>query len=85
MKSLVVKRGITINGYETSITLEDAFWISLKEIAHSRRATLSKLLAEIDETRQGNLSSAIRVFVLEQVRRNAAKLVEDRVSGRAAR
>jgi predicted DNA-binding ribbon-helix-helix protein len=68
MKSSVVKHAITINGHETSITLEDAFWNSLKEIAHCRRVTLSKLLAKIDETRQGNLSSAIRVFVLEHIR-----------------
>ena len=78
MKSSVVKRAITINGYETSISLEDAFWNDLKEIAHCRRTALSKLLAEIDETRQGNLSSAIRVFVLEQARnRNTGKTARE--------
>ena len=66
MKSSVVKHSILINGRKTGVSLEEAFWSDLKEIAHTRRATLSELVAEIDETRQhGNLSSAIRLFVLE--------------------
>jgi predicted DNA-binding ribbon-helix-helix protein len=72
MKSLVVKRSIVIDGHKTSVSLEDAFWSDLKEIAHSRRATLSKLVADIDETRHGNLSSAIRVFILEYFREGQA-------------
>jgi predicted DNA-binding ribbon-helix-helix protein len=68
MKSLVVKRSVDIDGRKTSVSLEDAFWSDLKEIAHMQRATLSKVIAEIDKGRQGNLSSAIRVFVFEQVR-----------------
>jgi len=69
MKSLVVKRSIVIDGHKTSISLEDAFWSDLKEIAHAHQATLSKLVADIDQTRQqSNLSSAIRVFVLEYIR-----------------
>jgi predicted DNA-binding ribbon-helix-helix protein len=69
MKSSVVKRSIVIDGHKTSVSLEDAFWSDLKEIAHTRRATLSELVAEIDETRQhGNLSSAIRLFVLGHFR-----------------
>jgi predicted DNA-binding ribbon-helix-helix protein len=69
MKSLVVKRSIVIDGHKTSVSLEDAFWSDLKEIAHVQRATLSELVARIDETRQqNNLSSAIRLFVLEHVR-----------------
>jgi predicted DNA-binding ribbon-helix-helix protein len=69
MKSSVVKRSIVIDGHKTSVSLEDAFWSDLKEIAYTRRATLSELVAEIDETRQhGNLSSAIRLFVLEHFR-----------------
>ena len=68
MKSLVVKRSVDIDGHKTSVSLEDAFWNDLKEIAHVQRATLSKVIAEIDKGRQGNLSSAIRVFVFEQVR-----------------
>ncbi|MGB7279413.1 MAG: ribbon-helix-helix domain-containing protein [Pseudolabrys sp.] len=69
MKSLVVKRSVDIDGRKTSVSLEDAFWSDLKEIALMQRATLSKVIAEIDKgRRQGNLSSAIRVFVLDQVR-----------------
>ena len=68
MKSLIVKHTIVINGHKTSVTLEDAFWSGLKEIAHAQEATLSELVAKIDQTRQqGNLSSAIRLFVLEHV------------------
>src|SRR5579871_5215122 len=66
MKSPVVKRSIVIAGHKTSISLEDAFWKALKEIAIARRATLSDLVASIDSERQhGNLSSAIRLFVLD--------------------
>lgn len=65
-KSAVVKRSVVICGHKTSVSLEDAFWGRLKKIANEQSGTLSKLVAEIDETRQnGNLSSAIRVFVLE--------------------
>jgi predicted DNA-binding ribbon-helix-helix protein len=69
MKSPVIKRSIIIDGHKTSITLEDAFWSGLKEIAHRHRSTLSKLVTQIDKTRQqGNLSSAIRLLVLEDIR-----------------
>jgi predicted DNA-binding ribbon-helix-helix protein len=65
MKSLVVKRSIVIAGHKTSVSLEDAFWTGLKEIAGARNATLSELVATIDTERElGNLSSAIRLFVL---------------------
>ena len=66
MKSLVLKRSIIIAGHETSVSLEDAFWMSLKEIAIVRGTTLSHLAGAIDAERQrGNLSSAIRLFVLD--------------------
>ena len=66
MKSPVIKRSIVIAGHKTSVSLEDAFWTGLKEIALSRRVTLSDLVAAIDSERQlGNLSSAIRLFVLD--------------------
>jgi predicted DNA-binding ribbon-helix-helix protein len=65
MKSLVVKRSVVVAGHKTSVSLEDPFWKSLKEIATSREVSLSDLLAAIDSGRHhGNLSSAIRVFVL---------------------
>src|SRR5262245_46748244 len=69
MKSPVVKRSIVITGHKTSVSLEDAFWSGLKDIAASRNLTLSELVASIDgERRQGNLSSAIRLFVLDHYR-----------------
>ena len=71
MKSSIVKRSVVIDGHKTSVSLEDQFWSGLKEIAHAQEATLSKLVTKIDETRQhGNLSSAIRLFVLDRVRAN---------------
>ena len=73
MKSPVVKRSIVITGHKTSVSLEDAFWTGLKDIATSRNMTLSELVAAIDaDRRQGNLSSAIRLFVLDHYRSNAA-------------
>jgi predicted DNA-binding ribbon-helix-helix protein len=69
MKSPVVKRSIVIAGHKTSVSLEDAFWRGLKDIAGGRDVTLSDLVASIDtERRHGNLSSAIRLFVLDYYR-----------------
>jgi predicted DNA-binding ribbon-helix-helix protein len=65
VKSTVVKRSVVIAGQKTSVSLEDAFWRSLKEIAIGRGTTLSELVTSIDvERRQGNLSSCLRLFVL---------------------
>ena len=69
MKSPVVKRSIVIAGHKTSVSLEDAFWGGLKDIAAARNMTLSDLVGSIDaDRRQGNLSSAIRLFVLDHYR-----------------
>jgi predicted DNA-binding ribbon-helix-helix protein len=69
MKSPVVKRSIVIAGHKTSVSLEDAFWTGLKEIADRNQQTLSDLVASIDSQRKhGNLSSAIRLFVLDHYR-----------------
>jgi predicted DNA-binding ribbon-helix-helix protein len=69
MKSPVIKRSIVIAGHKTSVSLEDAFWGGLKDIATGRGMTLSELVATIDTGRQhGNLSSAIRLFVLDHYR-----------------
>jgi predicted DNA-binding ribbon-helix-helix protein len=70
MKSSIVKRSVVIEGHKTSVSLEDQFWSALKEIAHARQMTVSKLISKIEETQKGNLSSAIRLFVLDQVRIN---------------
>jgi predicted DNA-binding ribbon-helix-helix protein len=66
MKSSILKRSIVVAGHKTSVSLEDAFWKDLREIAASRHTTLSDLVDAIDSKRlHGNLSSAIRTFVLE--------------------
>ncbi|MET0631362.1 MAG: ribbon-helix-helix domain-containing protein [Xanthobacteraceae bacterium] len=73
MKSLVIKRSVVIAGHKTSVSLEDAFWKALKDIAHERDMTSSDLVAAIDsERQQGNLSSAIRLFVLDYYRSQIA-------------
>ena len=70
MKSPVIKRSIVIAGHKTSVSIEDAFWAALKDIAKSRRQSLAELIGVIDGARRGaNLSSAIRVFVLDYYRR----------------
>jgi predicted DNA-binding ribbon-helix-helix protein len=69
MRSAIVKHSIGIAGHKTSVTLEDAFWNALKEIASEHDMSLSELVATIDEQReQGNLSSAIRIFVFDVYR-----------------
>lgn len=69
MKSAVIKRSVVISGHKTSVSLEDAFWNGLKEISKSHNMTLSDMVANIDSHRHhGNLSSTIRLFVLEQAR-----------------
>ena len=69
MKSLIAKRSIVVDGHKTSVSLEDAFWTALKEIAVQRKQRLSQLVGWIDSTRAGgNLSSALRLFVLSQYR-----------------
>ncbi|MGY8681205.1 ribbon-helix-helix domain-containing protein [Bradyrhizobium sp. UFLA05-153] len=72
MKSPVVKRSIVVGGHKTSVSLEEAFWTALKEIARRRNMTLSDLVGEIDRNRQqGNLSSAIRLYVLDYFKNRA--------------
>ena len=68
-KSLVIKRSIVVGGHKTSVSVEDDFWAALREIALRDRATLSGLVGSIDSQRQhGNLSSAVRLFVLNHYR-----------------
>lgn len=63
--SPVRKRSIVIGGHKTSVSLEDAFWKALREIAAASKRTLSDVVGEVDSTRdQGNLSSALRLRVL---------------------
>ena len=67
--SAIQKRSVRIAGHPTSISLEDAFWDALREIANARNVRLSELVEEIDAERSSqNLSSAIRVYVLSSFR-----------------
>lgn len=66
------KRSVRIAGHETSITMEDAFWSVLRQIAHERELSLNALITEIDEENEGNLSSAVRVYILQHLLKNAS-------------
>jgi predicted DNA-binding ribbon-helix-helix protein len=83
MNSPVVKRSIVVAGHKTSVSLEDEFWQGLKDIASDREMTLADLVGTIDTDRHnGNLSSAIRLFVLNHYRTQVGNL-DPRKSGRA--
>ena len=58
------KRSMLISGHQTSISLEDAFWVELKSICKMEKKSLNQIATEVDERRSGNLSSALRVFIL---------------------
>jgi predicted DNA-binding ribbon-helix-helix protein len=68
-RTLLIKHSVRIAGHATSVSLEAAFWDGLCELAARRHLSVNALLSEIDAERGGNLSSAIRVFVLESCRR----------------
>ena len=72
MGSPVLKRSVVIGGHKTSVSLEDEFWSGLKDIAAARNTTLSDLVATVERGRDnGNLSSTLRLFVLESYRQRA--------------
>ena len=62
------KRSINIAGHKTSISLEDAFWDELTTIAKDEKQSVNALVTKIDETRNVNLSSAIRLFILSKLK-----------------
>jgi predicted DNA-binding ribbon-helix-helix protein len=67
-----VKRSVVVGGRNTSVGLEDAFWISLKEVAAHQRVTIAALVTRIDAERlHANLSSAVRIYLLDHYRRLA--------------
>lgn len=66
------KHSVLLDGHQTSISMEDAFWDQLKSIAKKRGVSLNRLVTEIDHARTTNLSSALRVFVLNQVTKSEA-------------
>ena len=66
------KRSVSIRGHRTSLSLEDGFWEELARIAQLRGTSVAGLIAEIDNSRSGGLSSAVRLFVLKDLRQKAA-------------
>ena len=66
------KRSITVHGHRTSISLEDPFWAALNDIAKARQISVASLVQMIDKERSGGLSSAIRIFILAELRHTLA-------------
>ena len=66
------KRSLTIQGHRTSISLEEPFWVALNDIAKIRQESVASLVQMIDKERVGGLSSAIRVFILAELRHQLA-------------
>jgi predicted DNA-binding ribbon-helix-helix protein len=65
------KRSVEISGHRTSLSLEEAFWRALKRLAAKDGVSVNTLVTRIDRTREGNLSSAVRVYVLERLEAEA--------------
>jgi predicted DNA-binding ribbon-helix-helix protein len=88
MKSTIIKRSIVLRGHKTSVSLEAEFWDGLREIACAQKAKLTELAQQIDQDRKGgNLSSAIRVFVLNHLHVDGSRSSmtnEDKLEERAA-
>ncbi|MGM0421713.1 MAG: ribbon-helix-helix domain-containing protein [Pseudomonadota bacterium] len=64
----IIKHSVTISGHATSISLEEPFWLALKDIAKSQKCSVNAVITKIDTENPGNLSSALRCYILEQVR-----------------
>jgi predicted DNA-binding ribbon-helix-helix protein len=79
VKQNITKRSVVIAGHKTSVSLEEPFWTAVREITRARAITVSALLHEIDRARaNANLSSAVRVFVLDYIRQQD---VQSRLEG----
>lgn len=70
------KRSIIISGHPTSVSVEDEFWDIFCQIVKSKKISIAKQIEEIDKTRTGGLSSAIRIFVLEHMASNCTHFDE---------
>ena len=71
-QGVVKKRSLTIHGHRTSISLEEPFWAALNDIAKARQMSVASLVQMIDKERSGGLSSAIRIFILAELRHKLA-------------
>jgi predicted DNA-binding ribbon-helix-helix protein len=85
-RSTVAKRSIVIGRHKTSVSLEQPFWNAVHEIAHERNVTISELICLIDRGRgHANLSSAIRLFVLDYYRGRTMSQAREGSSALASR
>ena len=71
-RDVLKKRSLTIHGHRTSISLEEPFWAALNDIAKARQMSVASLVQMIDKERSGGLSSAIRIFILAELRHKLA-------------
>ena len=74
------KRSLTIHGHRTSISLEEPFWVALNDIAKTRQQSVASLVQMIDKERVGGLSSAIRMFILAEIRHQLAASTTNKTS-----
>lgn len=66
------KHSVVLSGHSTSLCLEEAFWQALKDIANKKNIALRQLLIQIDNTHTGNLSSAVRLYILKELQQELA-------------
>ena len=75
--TMMIKRSMTIHGHRTSVSLEQPFWDKLQDIAATRGRSLASLVQNIDRKRDGGLSSALRLFVLAELKKETAVVKTD--------
>lgn len=71
-RGLILKRSVLLAGHRTSVTLEEPFWRALQEAAVRRGVSMNALIAQVDAQREGNLASALRIFVLREAQKERA-------------
>jgi predicted DNA-binding ribbon-helix-helix protein len=81
MEGTIRKRSVVVAGHRTSVSLEAEFWSELKAIAAERKQSINELVETVDRGRAGNLSSALRLFVLAELRRRVETATQPRESG----
>src|SRR5262250_755642 len=78
MEGTIRKRSVVVAGHRTSVSLEAEFWSELKAIAAERKQSINELVETVDRGRAGNLSSALRLFVLAELRRRTEGVTQPR-------
>src|SRR5262250_2017305 len=83
MEGTIRKRSVVVAGHRTSVSLEAEFWSELKAIAAERKQSINELVETVDRGRAGNLSSALRLFVLAELRRRSESATQSAQTGAA--